>query len=167
MLTDALHEVMPGADVAGVDPDGLLQEELDIDSLGFLGVLTEISERAGIDIPERAYPELVTFRSFVAYLATVGGGVRVDAGAATGVEGAPEPVVTGDRTIALTGGRTMVVRPTTPDDVDGLTRLYAGLSDGRPPPPLLRHLSPADGVLRTPGVGRRERARIRPGGGDR
>jgi len=48
--------------------------------------------------------------------------------AATGVEGAPKPVVTGDRTIALTGQHTMVVRPTTPDDVDGLTRLYAGLS---------------------------------------
>jgi len=74
LLTDALHEVVPEADVAGVDPDGLLQEELDLDSLGFLGVLAEINERSGIDIPERAYPDLVTFRSFVAYLATAAAG---------------------------------------------------------------------------------------------
>jgi len=40
----------------------------------------------------------------------------------------PEQGGSGRREIALPGGRTMVVRPTTPADVDGLSLLYAGLS---------------------------------------
>jgi len=49
--------------------------------------------------------------------------------APAGSEGATEPVATGGRTIALNGERAMVVRPTTPDDAEGLAQLYAGLSD--------------------------------------
>ena len=41
----------------------------------------------------------------------------------------PGADVTRGRTLVVAGGRTMVVRPTAPDDVDGLARLYACLSD--------------------------------------
>jgi acyl carrier protein len=69
VLDSALHEVAPEADLSRIDPDGLLQDEIDIDSLDFLNLVTLIHERAGIDIPERDYPRLSTFGSIVAYLA--------------------------------------------------------------------------------------------------
>jgi len=74
LVHDALGQVAPEADASGVDPDGLLQEELDIDSMDFLNLVTEVSERAGIDIPVSAYPWLATFRGFVDYLATAAAG---------------------------------------------------------------------------------------------
>ena len=74
LLLDALHQVAPEADISNIDPDGLLQEELDIDSIDFLNLVTRIGERVGIDIPVREYPSLATFRGFVTYLATTAGG---------------------------------------------------------------------------------------------
>jgi len=74
LLTDALHQVAPEAEPSRIDPDGLLQEELEIDSIDFLNLVNEIGERAGIDIPEREYPNLATFRGFVAFLATASAG---------------------------------------------------------------------------------------------
>jgi len=70
LLNDARHQVAPEADTSSIDPDGLLQEELDIDSIDFVNRVTEVSERAGIDIPIREYPRRATFGGFVAYLAT-------------------------------------------------------------------------------------------------
>jgi acyl carrier protein len=69
VLSRALHEVAPEAELAGVDPDGLLQDEVGLDSIDFLRVVDIVGGAAGTDIPERDFPSLSTFRAFVSYLA--------------------------------------------------------------------------------------------------
>ena len=74
LLTTALHEVAPEADVSTIDPDGPLQDELDLDSMDILNVVIALHSRTGLDIPERDAAQLSTFRSFVTYLVTRGPG---------------------------------------------------------------------------------------------
>ena len=45
-----------------------LAEQLDIDSMDFLNLVTAVSERTGIDIPERDYPKLRTLDDAIVYL---------------------------------------------------------------------------------------------------
>jgi len=60
-------------DVAGVYPDALVQEELDLDSMDFLNLVTALHEETGIDVPKRDYPKLATIGGFVAYVAAAAG----------------------------------------------------------------------------------------------
>jgi len=69
VLSRALHEVAPEADLDAIDPDGLLQDEVGLDSIDFLRVVDIVEGAAGADIPERDFPSLSTFRAFVSYLA--------------------------------------------------------------------------------------------------
>ncbi len=69
VLLAALTEVAPDIDPAAIDPQAELVEQLDIDSMDFLGVVVAIHERTGIEIPERDYPKLSTLDDAVAYLA--------------------------------------------------------------------------------------------------
>jgi acyl carrier protein len=71
LLRDLLHRVAPEADLDRLDPDASLQEELDIDSMDFLNLVTTLYEERGIDIPERDYPRLATLNGCVTYLSTV------------------------------------------------------------------------------------------------
>ncbi len=64
----ALTEVAPDIDPAGIDPEAELAEQMDIDSIDFLGVVVAVHERTGIEIPERDYPKLATLDDAVAYL---------------------------------------------------------------------------------------------------
>jgi acyl carrier protein len=72
LVSAALRQVAPEADLAGADPDGLLQEEFGLDSIDFIAVVSAVHDLAGVDIPERDFPKMSTFRSFVAYLAKGG-----------------------------------------------------------------------------------------------
>jgi acyl carrier protein len=67
LVHSAFHAVAPETDLSTIDPDGLLQEEMDIDSMDFISVVTTI-QSAGVAIPERDYPMLSTLRGFIAYL---------------------------------------------------------------------------------------------------
>jgi acyl carrier protein len=69
VVIGALTEVAPEIDPAAIDPDTDLTEQLDIDSMDFLGVVVAIHEQTGIEIPERNYPQLSTLNNAVAYLA--------------------------------------------------------------------------------------------------
>ena len=71
LLRDLLHRIAPEADLDQLDPDASLQEELDIDSMDFLNLVTALYEEGGIDIPERDYPQLATLNGCVSYLSTV------------------------------------------------------------------------------------------------
>ena len=68
ILIGALTEVAPDIDPTRIDPDTDLAEQLDIDSMDFLNVVTAIHERTGIDVPERDYPKMLTLNDAVAYL---------------------------------------------------------------------------------------------------
>ena len=66
ILTDVAPEVESEDDI---DSAGNLREQVDLDSMDFLNMLTEVSERFGIDIPEKDYAILVSLNDFVEYIA--------------------------------------------------------------------------------------------------
>ncbi|MCB9764640.1 MAG: acyl carrier protein [Alphaproteobacteria bacterium] len=63
-----LARITPEVDLADVDPDEDLREELDIDSMDFLALIQGLAERTGVEIPEKDYPEVRTLNDLVAYL---------------------------------------------------------------------------------------------------
>ena len=69
ILIDELGRIAPETDASQLDPNAELREELDIDSMDFLNLVTALSERLKIDIPEIDYPKLATFGHAVDYLA--------------------------------------------------------------------------------------------------
>ena len=73
LLRDLLHRIAPETDIDQLDPDASLQDELDIDSMDFLNLMTALYEEAGIDVPERDYPQLATLNGCVAYVARAAG----------------------------------------------------------------------------------------------
>jgi acyl carrier protein len=71
LLARLLRSVAPEIDLTGLPDDMLLQDELDIDSMDFLNLVTALHDQTGIAVPERDYPELATLGGFVAYVARV------------------------------------------------------------------------------------------------
>ena len=69
VLIDELGRIAPEIDASQLDPNADLREELDIDSMDFLNLVTALGERLRIDIPEIDYPNLATFAHAVDYLA--------------------------------------------------------------------------------------------------
>jgi acyl carrier protein len=67
-LIDELGRIAPETDASRLDPNAELREELDIDSMDFLNLVTALSERLKIDIPETDYSKLATFSHAVDYL---------------------------------------------------------------------------------------------------
>jgi acyl carrier protein len=68
VIAAALDEVVPGADIEGIDADEDFVYELDIDSMDFLNFVIAVHERTGIDIPERDYPKLSSLNKAMEYL---------------------------------------------------------------------------------------------------
>jgi acyl carrier protein len=69
ILIDELGRIAPETDASRLDPNAELREELDIDSMDFLNLVTGLHERLNFDIPEIDYPNLATFNHTVDYLA--------------------------------------------------------------------------------------------------
>ncbi|HET6966097.1 MAG TPA: phosphopantetheine-binding protein [Acidimicrobiales bacterium] len=69
LLARLLRGIAPEVDLAQVDPDVPMQEELDLDSMDFLNLVTALHDETGIEVPERDYPRLATVDGFVAYVA--------------------------------------------------------------------------------------------------
>ena len=69
LLSRLMRRIAPEVDLADVDPTAVLQEEADLDSMDFLNLVTALHEEAGIDVPERDYPEIATVSGFVDYVA--------------------------------------------------------------------------------------------------
>jgi acyl carrier protein len=68
VLIDELGRIAPEIDASRLDPNAELREELDIDSMDFLNLVTGLSERFEIDIPEIDYPKLATLGHAIDYL---------------------------------------------------------------------------------------------------
>lgn len=68
ILERALIEVVQADDLEHLDPDGLLHEQLDLDSVDFLRLVEAVGERARIEIPARDYPRFCSLSSARAYL---------------------------------------------------------------------------------------------------
>jgi acyl carrier protein len=63
-----LSDIAPETDPSDVDPTEDLRDELDLDSMDELNMITRVSERLGIDVPENDYPQMRTLDGAVAYL---------------------------------------------------------------------------------------------------
>jgi acyl carrier protein len=68
VLIDELGRIAPETDASELDPAADLREALDIDSMDFLNLVTALSQRLAIDIPEVDYPRLATLAAAVDYL---------------------------------------------------------------------------------------------------
>ena len=68
VLIEELGRIAPEIDASKLDPNAELREELDIDSMDFLNLVTALAERLMIDIPETDYPKLATLSHAVDYL---------------------------------------------------------------------------------------------------
>ncbi|MBW4706207.1 acyl carrier protein [Roseobacter sp. YSTF-M11] len=68
-LREELHRIAPDIDVAQIDADADLREEFDIDSMDFLTLVTALSKRLEIEMPDADYPRMQSFNALVLYLA--------------------------------------------------------------------------------------------------
>ena len=68
MLIDELGRIAPETDASRLDPNAELRDELDIDSMDFLNLVTALAERLMIEIPETDYPKLATLGHATDYL---------------------------------------------------------------------------------------------------
>ena len=64
----ALRSVAPDIDVASLDDDVDVREELDIDSMDYLNFVIALSKRFSIDVPDAEIGELATIGGAVGYL---------------------------------------------------------------------------------------------------
>ena len=67
-ILESIGQIAPEVDLAAVEPDINLREQLDLDSMDFLNVMIALDQRLGVEIPEADYPKLATLDSSVAYL---------------------------------------------------------------------------------------------------
>ena len=68
LVLEVLSGIAPEADPSTIDPASDLRDELDLDSMDELNMITRVSERLGIDVPERDYAQLRSLDQAVAYL---------------------------------------------------------------------------------------------------
>ena len=63
-----LSEVAPEADMASIQPDVRLRDQIDIDSMDALNFLISIDAELHVDIAESDYPKMTTLNAIVEYL---------------------------------------------------------------------------------------------------
>jgi acyl carrier protein len=64
-----LGEIAPEADLAALEPDVDLRQQLDLDSMDILNFVVGIHTALGLDIPEADYSRFVTLNGGIEYLA--------------------------------------------------------------------------------------------------
>jgi acyl carrier protein len=64
-----LTAVAPDLDAASIGDDDHMQDDLGLDSMDFLNLVSALHKRFGLPIPEADYPRLATTAKAVAYLA--------------------------------------------------------------------------------------------------
>ena len=68
-IAQVLGAIAPEVDLATIDPQTPLRDQIDLDSMDWLNVLVGLHERMRVDIPESDYARLVTLDDLVGYLA--------------------------------------------------------------------------------------------------
>jgi acyl carrier protein len=68
IFLEELVRVAPDIEAGEVGDDDHIQEDLELDSMDVLNLVTALHARLGIDIPERDYPEISTLSRAAAYL---------------------------------------------------------------------------------------------------
>ena len=68
VIKDEIGRIAPEIDFETIDPEADLRQQVDIDSMDFLNLVTALHQRLGIDIPEIDYPKLATLQAAMAYI---------------------------------------------------------------------------------------------------
>jgi acyl carrier protein len=68
VVIDIIADIAPDEDLAGLDDDKSLREQLDLDSMDFLDIVMELRKRHKVEVPQEDYPRLATLASCVEYL---------------------------------------------------------------------------------------------------
>ena len=68
IVLDAITKIAPDVDPDDLPGDVDFQEEAELDSMDFLGVLTTVQQMTGIEVPEADYPSIRTVDDFADYL---------------------------------------------------------------------------------------------------
>jgi acyl carrier protein len=68
VVLNALGRIAPEADLAALDPNEDIREQLDVDSVDFLNFVLAIDQDLGIEVPEVDYRKLRTLDGCIAYL---------------------------------------------------------------------------------------------------
>lgn len=69
---DALTMIAPDLDAATIGGGDHLQDDLELDSMDILNLVTALHDRLGLNIPERDYPRIATPDKAVRYLQEAG-----------------------------------------------------------------------------------------------
>lgn len=67
-FVEELTRIAPDIDAAEIGADDHIQDDLELDSMDVLNLVTALHERLGVDIPEADYPRIATLSAAVAYL---------------------------------------------------------------------------------------------------
>lgn len=68
VVLDIIVDVAPDEDIAGLNPDESLRDQLDLDSMDFLDIVMELRKRHKVEVPAEDYPRLATLAGCVEYL---------------------------------------------------------------------------------------------------
>jgi acyl carrier protein len=69
IVFDTLRRIAPEVEAGTLQHDVPLREQVDLDSMDWLGFLVGLHRQLGVDIPERDYAKLVTLDDLLEYLA--------------------------------------------------------------------------------------------------
>ncbi|MBY6201010.1 acyl carrier protein [Maritalea mobilis] len=72
VFLEELCRIAPDIDPETVGDNDHIQDDLELDSMDILNLVTALSERLGIDIPEKDYPAISTVKSAADYLSRQG-----------------------------------------------------------------------------------------------
>ena len=64
----SLHQIAPEIELQNMNPEGILREEFETDSMDFLRLIVLLHEQLKVDIPEKDYSKLATLQSTLTYL---------------------------------------------------------------------------------------------------
>ncbi len=68
ILRAELHRIAPEIEIDDIDKDAELRDEMDIDSMDFLTLVTALGKRLNLEMPEADYPQMNTFNDLLGYL---------------------------------------------------------------------------------------------------
>lgn len=76
VLAEEIGRIAPEVPFEEVDPSQDLRDAFELDSMDFLNLVTALSQRLGVAIPEADYPRLATVDEAAAYVAARSGKAR-------------------------------------------------------------------------------------------
>lgn len=68
VFLEELTKIAPDIDPDDVGEKDHLQDDLELDSMDFLNLVTALHQRLGVDIPEADYPKIATLALALGYL---------------------------------------------------------------------------------------------------